>query len=123
MEDILIDIRQALGYAEDDDSHDEEIKAMSKSEKFRLYCQWNGLVGGWSQKLEDVLATLSQGEITVTLTPIEARAFRQAFFVMLNEKRQNYMIGKLKHMKSFRTLVYENILWLSYYIKWNVNIN
>lgn len=104
MEDILIDIRQALGYAEDDDSHDEEIKAMSKSEKFRLYCQWNGLVGGWSQKLEDVLATLSQGEITVTLTPIEARAFRQAFFVMLNEKKTKLYDWQIETYEKFQDI-------------------
>jgi hypothetical protein len=54
---ILYDIRQALGYEEDDDSHDQEILAMLPSKQFELYCRWNGLLG-WSGKLADVVLEL-----------------------------------------------------------------
>lgn len=55
---ILVSIRQALGYDELDKSHDEEIKKMSPDEQFSLYCQWHGLLGGWSDKLKDVVLEL-----------------------------------------------------------------
>lgn len=57
---VLQDIRQALGLAETDSSKDEEILDMPAKEQFRLYCQWNGLLG-WSTRLENVVYALFVG--------------------------------------------------------------
>jgi hypothetical protein len=53
-----IDIRQALGLAEDDDSRDAEIDSMTTDRQFELYCQWNGLLGGWAYQLITVIDDL-----------------------------------------------------------------
>lgn len=53
-----IDIRQALGLEVDDDSRDAEIDSMTPDRQFELYCQWNGILGGWSTQLMTVVQEL-----------------------------------------------------------------
>ena len=42
---VLRDMRERLGYDEDDDTSDEEILSMSGKEFLSEYINWNGLIG------------------------------------------------------------------------------
>jgi hypothetical protein len=58
----LQSIRQALGLEANDYSRDSEIESMSPDRQFELYCQWEGLLGGWHIKLREVVLDLFREE-------------------------------------------------------------
>lgn len=55
---ILESIRQALGVEADDNTLDKEIMALTPDEQFRLWCQWEGLLGPWDRILKETVLEL-----------------------------------------------------------------
>lgn len=52
---VMETVRQCLGLEEDDMSEESYIMAMDKKDVFRKYCEWNGLLGSWSEKLLNIV--------------------------------------------------------------------
>lgn len=51
---VMENVRQALGLEDDDESSDDKIMAMEKSEVLGLYWQWNGIIGYETEILESI---------------------------------------------------------------------
>jgi len=59
---ILQDIRERLGFDQNDTSYDDEILKMPPDTQFELWCKYNGLLGGWHAKIRDVVLELFREE-------------------------------------------------------------
>ena len=62
-EDIMEAVRQHIGLNEDDESADEEIMNMDKSDVFAAYCKWHGLMGSWYNTLLEVIENIYDVEL------------------------------------------------------------
>lgn len=60
---IMEAVRQRLGLEEDDVSEDSYIMAMDKKDVFRKYCEWNGLLGSWPEKLLNTVEDIYEIQI------------------------------------------------------------
>ena len=55
---IMKAVRQSLGLDKDDETADEEIMSMNRKRVFKLYCQWNGVLGSWYNTLLEVVENI-----------------------------------------------------------------
>lgn len=63
MDEIMEAVRQRMGLEEDDESADKEIMQMDRSEVFKEYCEWNGLLGSWYDTLLEVVENIYDVEL------------------------------------------------------------
>lgn len=52
-----------MGLNEDDESADDEIMNMDKSDVFAAYCKWHGLMGSWYDTLLEVIENIYDVEL------------------------------------------------------------
>lgn len=63
-EDVMRALRQMKNLEPEDTSLDSEIMQMEKREIFNHYCQWNGLLGCWSDCLLDAIENIFNVELS-----------------------------------------------------------
>lgn len=63
MDEIMEAVRQRMGLEEDDESADEEIMQMDRSQVFKEYCLWHGLLGSFYDTLLEVVENIYDVEL------------------------------------------------------------
>lgn len=63
IDEVMEAVRQRMGLEEDDESADEEIMQMDRSQVFKEYCLWHGLLGNWCDTLLEVVENIYDVEL------------------------------------------------------------
>lgn len=63
IDEIMEAVRQRMGLKKDDESADQEIMQMDRSQVFKEYCLWHGFLGNWYDTLLEVVENIYDIEL------------------------------------------------------------